>query len=102
MPIRKRFYIKNLGLPAHRKPDVMIKSIVGKIRKFLSDDDGPTAVEYVVMLMFVFLAFITAVQAVGRATGEKFDNSKQELIEAMDGGNGHGSDDGDDDDDDDD
>lgn len=60
----------------------MMSEIVKKIRAFLSDEEGPAAVEYAVMLMLILLAVITAVQALGRATGESFEHSNDELNEA--------------------
>lgn len=60
----------------------MMIAIDKKIRAFLSDEEGPAAVEYAVMLMLILLAVITAVQALGRATGESFENSNTELNEA--------------------
>ena len=58
---------------------VMMSTIFKKIRTFLSDEDGPAAVEYAVMLMLILLAVITGVQALGRATGESFEDSNEKL-----------------------
>ncbi len=53
----------------------MIKSILRKLRRFLSGDDGPTTVEYAVMLMLIVLGCITAIQAIGEAASDGFNKT---------------------------
>jgi len=43
----------------------MIPKIVSSIRAFLSNEDGPTAVEYGVMLTLIIVVALTAVAALG-------------------------------------
>jgi len=62
---------------------MMLKTIVKKIRYFLTDDEGPTAVEYAVMLMLIILVCITAIQAVGRNASDSFVNSNNKMNDAF-------------------
>ena len=44
-----------------------MRALPPRIRRFLAGEDGPTAAEYAVMLVFVLGAIIFAVQAFGQA-----------------------------------
>jgi pilus assembly protein Flp/PilA len=44
------------------------------LRRFLNSDDGPTAVEYAVMLALIIVVCLVAVQSVGTATSTTFTN----------------------------
>jgi len=45
-----------------------------KVRRFLRDEDGPTAVEYAVMLAFIIVVVFAAVQSLGTNTSNTFNN----------------------------
>jgi pilus assembly protein Flp/PilA len=49
------------------------------LKKLLREEDGPTAVEYGVMLAMIVVACIGAVHAMADATADSFDTSAQEL-----------------------
>jgi pilus assembly protein Flp/PilA len=49
----------------------MAKWIANRLR-FLHEEDGPTAVEYAVMLALIILVCFGAIQAVGSATNNNF------------------------------
>jgi pilus assembly protein Flp/PilA len=49
-----------------------MKSLTSKIRRFLASEDGPTAVEYAVMLALILLACITAVTTFGTNLSQTF------------------------------
>ena len=49
------------------------------LKKLLRDEEGPTAVEYAMMLALIVAACIGAVNAMAGATAESFDTSAQEL-----------------------
>lgn len=51
--------------------------------RFLKSDDGPTAVEYAVMLMLMILAMITAIQLVGDWASGSWQDSSDKLARAM-------------------
>lgn len=61
----------------------MIKAVVARVRQFLAEDDGPTAVEYAVMLMLILLVVITTVQLVGRVAGAMLSDSSSKLDQAL-------------------
>lgn len=42
------------------------------VKRFLKEDDGPTAVEYAVMLAFIVTVCIVSVQSLGNRTTAKF------------------------------
>ena len=54
-----------------------------KLLRFLRAEEGPTAVEYAVMLALIILVCFAAVQAVGTQTGTSFSNSANSIGDAM-------------------
>ena len=48
--------------------------IVTKTRRFLASEDGPTAVEYAVMLALIIIVCLVAIQSVGTQTNTVFTN----------------------------
>jgi pilus assembly protein Flp/PilA len=54
--------------------------------RFLRDEDGPTSVEYAVMLALIAGATIASVLAMSNATANNFQNSATQLSGAMGGG----------------
>ena len=49
-----------------------MKSFVASIVDFLREEDGPTAVEYAVMLALIVVVCLTAITSVGTAASAKF------------------------------
>lgn len=43
------------------------------VKRFLNSEDGPTAVEYAVMLALIVVVCLTAIQAVGTNANTKFE-----------------------------
>lgn len=43
------------------------------IQKFLKSEDGPTAVEYAVMLALIVIVCLSAIKAVGTNANDKFN-----------------------------
>lgn len=50
-----------------------------KLRRFLTSEDGPTAVEYAVMLALIIIVCLTAVQTLGTNTKTTFTNMSNSL-----------------------
>ena len=44
------------------------------VRRFLKSEDGPTAVEYAVMLALIIIVCLTAITAVGTQAAAQFNN----------------------------
>jgi pilus assembly protein Flp/PilA len=49
------------------------------LKKLLREEDGPTAVEYAVMLALILVACLGAVNSMANATADSFDTSAAEL-----------------------
>ncbi len=61
-----------------REDETMIR-FVDAVKTFLKEEDGPTAVEYAVMLALIVIVCLTAIRAVGTATNAKFNQIATEL-----------------------
>lgn len=51
-----------------------MKGLAQKVQRFLVSEDGPTAVEYAVMLALIIIVCLTAISAVGTNTAAQFNN----------------------------
>jgi pilus assembly protein Flp/PilA len=49
-----------------------MKNLTSKLRRFLADESGPTAVEYAVMLALILVACITVVSTLGTNVSKTF------------------------------
>ena len=56
-----------------------MKSLALCVKKFLVSEDGPTAVEYAVMLAFIIVVCLTAIQAVGTNAKTTFTSVSAQL-----------------------
>jgi len=56
-----------------------MRSFVQKIRHFLVSDDGPTAVEYAVMLALIVVVCLTAINSIGTNANTTFQNVANSL-----------------------
>jgi pilus assembly protein Flp/PilA len=45
-----------------------------KVHRFIKSEDGPTAVEYAVMLALIIIVCLTAITAVGTQAAAQFNN----------------------------
>ena len=61
-----------VGLNAALLEEAM-KNFALKLRRFLVSEDGPTAVEYAVMLALIIVVCLTAIQAVGTNAASTFN-----------------------------
>lgn len=50
-----------------------MKKFAKKVQNFLVSEDGPTAVEYAVMLALIIIVCLTAISAVGNNTATVFN-----------------------------
>lgn len=57
--------------------------MMAKLLRFLRDEDGPTAVEYAVILALIIGTCIGAVQTLATATRASFDRSSQAIGNAL-------------------
>jgi pilus assembly protein Flp/PilA len=56
-----------------------MKSLAKKVHRFLVSEDGPTAVEYAVMLALIIIVCLTAISALGNAAKNTFEGVKNSL-----------------------
>ena len=56
-----------------------MKNFAMKLKRFLKSEDGPTAVEYAVMLSLIIVVCITAVTSIGKNAATTFTNVANQL-----------------------
>jgi pilus assembly protein Flp/PilA len=56
-----------------------MKSLALKLRRFLVSEDGPTAVEYAVMLALIIIVCLTAISSIGTNASTTFTNVADKL-----------------------
>ena len=61
----------------------MLQRINTRIRQFLVEDDGPTAVEYMVMVSVIVVVCLITINAIGQATSDSFDNTSNSVSSAV-------------------
>ena len=63
----------------------IIPAVVPQVREFIRREDGPTSVEYAVMLAMIIIVCISAISLVGGETFNFWDNNRTELESAFNG-----------------
>ncbi len=56
-----------------------MKTLALKVQRFLTSEDGPTAVEYAVMLALIVIVCLTAIQSIGSAANGQFQTVATKL-----------------------
>ena len=56
-----------------------MKSLALKVRRFLTSEDGPTAVEYAVMLSLIVIVCLTAITSIGTNAKAVFNSIANSL-----------------------
>jgi len=56
-----------------------MKNLASKVQQFLVSEDGPTAVEYAVMLALIVIVCLGAIRAIGTNASTTFQNVADEL-----------------------
>ena len=56
-----------------------MKLLAQKVHRFLVSEDGPTAVEYAVMLALIIIVCLTAISSLGTATRDTFNEVKDSI-----------------------
>src|SRR5215813_11806246 len=65
-----------------QRKDLNMKKFAQSVVKFLQAEDGPTAVEYAVMLALIIVVCITAITAIGTNANKTFQNVADNLTTA--------------------
>ena len=63
-----------------------MKNLAQKVQQFLISEDGPTAVEYAVMLALIVIVCLTAIRSIGTNANTTFES----VGNALAGGGGEG------------
>ena len=56
-----------------------MKLLAKKVHRFLVSEDGPTAVEYAVMLALIVIVCLTAISSIGTQTSATFNTVAESL-----------------------
>ncbi|MAV38109.1 MAG: Flp family type IVb pilin [Planctomycetaceae bacterium] len=64
-----------------------MKRFADKVRRFVVSEDGPTAVEYAVMLALIIVVCLAAITTVGESANDTFQNVANQLSNTS-GGSG--------------
>lgn len=59
-----------------------MKNFGNKIKRFLASEDGPTAVEYAVMLALIIIVCLATITAVGNNANARFEEVRNALAGA--------------------
>ena len=59
-----------------------MKSLAKKVQRFLVSEDGPTAVEYAVMLALIVIVCLAAIQAIGTNASATFQEVADQIEQA--------------------
>ena len=62
-----------------------MKKFATKVQNFLKSEDGPTAVEYAIMLALIVIVCLTAIQAIGTNAKATFNDIATDLDGARTG-----------------
>ena len=65
-----------------------MKNFGMKVQRFLKSEDGPTAVEYAIMLALIVIVCLTAIQAIGTNANSAFEEIATEIDNARNVGTG--------------
>ncbi len=63
-----------------------MKNFALKLQRFLASEDGPTAVEYAVMLALIIIVCLTAISSIGTNANQTFSDVADQLGNAGGGG----------------
>ena len=56
-----------------------MKNLASKVQRFLVSEDGPTAVEYAVMLALIIIVCLTAITSIGTSASSTFTSVAGQL-----------------------
>ena len=62
-----------------------MKKFAQKVTNFLKSEDGPTAVEYAVMLALIVIVCLAAIQAIGQNAANAFNDIAADINSARTG-----------------
>jgi len=54
--------------------EISMQGMISRVQRFLINEDGPTAVEYAVMLALIIVACVSVITALGTSMSGKFSS----------------------------
>lgn len=69
-----------------------MRDILQRVRNFLVRDDGPTSVEYAVLIGVIIMVVMLTIQTIGTITSSSFNDAAQSLANGSSQHGGGGSD----------
>ena len=61
--------------PGTQKGETSMRHLLGKLARFVRDEDGPTAVEYAVMLALIIVVCVASITMLGTHASATFSNT---------------------------
>ena len=61
----------------------MLNNYAGKLRRFLAEENGHTAIEYMVMISIILVTCLVAINAIGNLTSGSLSDSSQSISNAF-------------------
>lgn len=73
-------FVGPTGKPASQyRERGLTMTFLNSVKRFLTSEDGPTAVEYAVMLALIVIVCLTAIKAVGTNANARFEEVRDSL-----------------------
>lgn len=86
MPSAQRRGFSSLHPPrfarVRTKRGIVMNALMLRVRKFMESEDGPTAVEYAVMLALIVVVCLTTIQSLGTNANATFSSVSTALTSA--------------------
>jgi len=73
-------------MPGNRPEVEEMKSLIRSMKQFLTSEDGPTAVEYAVLVALIILVAIAGITILGQNVNQLFNDAAGSLPAAGGGG----------------
>jgi pilus assembly protein Flp/PilA len=70
---------QRIGWGTIQNLEEVMKNLAQKVQRFLVSEDGPTAVEYAVMLALIIVVCLTAIGSIGTQANLTFESVATEL-----------------------
>ncbi|MFN4257781.1 MAG: Flp family type IVb pilin [Gemmataceae bacterium] len=62
-----------------------MRTFINPVLNLLREEDGPTAVEYAVMLALIIMVCFGAIALIGEGTAENFEANSNAIVKALGG-----------------
>lgn len=66
-----------------KKVSQMLAKLFNRLRRFVKNEDGPTTVEYSVMIMIIVLGCVTGARIIGEASNSGFEETAKGINKGL-------------------